>query len=920
MGAKSGVVVSSGSVTIANSGTISGTSGYGVSINNSGSTDKASIANSGSITGASAGVSTSGEGTLTNSKTIKATLATGVAVSINGAGVVVNETGGSITGGAAGVVIDGATAALSNLGAISATAATSYGVYFAAKGAVNNLTGGSIAGGAEGVYIGGAGTVEDKGSISGAVGVAVVGVGTIVDDGSISSTKGATGTAVSLGAAGSTFTLAYKAGLTGGIAGFVAGDTLYFGDSGVAITNYSTSAGPSGMTKLTLLHDGAAVVVVDLVGNFVGDTFNVKAIGSTNEVAVRLGVAPTTVTVAQFESEEATLNALPGGFDIADTAANIEAGLAAIEADSGPIDAIRSTGAIVTVPAASFIADEAVLDKIDGGFNISAEPAGVEADLDAIEADIGHIDAITVAPNTAAFSVAAVETDPLALEKLNGFSIRDTAADFSSAIETIEAVEQGGATIGSIILTDASTPVLDLSQAEVTSDADLLAKIARAYDLDVTGVSGEPYVAYDAAYSAAHKLLSETFFVTGPSTGTLALPTAPSQVDLAVGTYIGAPVSGFTGTDTIDFQSVADAAGDYVTYAGGAGSGQVTIDDASGAAVADFSVTGDYNASNFTLSQDANGDLVVGWQKKLAHNTVDDFNNDGTSDALWVDTSSGELNDWSIANGAFSSSQDIAAVPAGSIFVGTGDFTGNGTSDVLLQNATSGQVTEWDLSDGTYSASNVLGTEAPSTKWTIAGTGDFNGDGQSDVLWYNSTSGDAMIWTVRDDAVASSRVIAGPGAGWTILGVGDFTGDGVSDILWENSSTGKLLDWQMKNGVVSASTPLTGPAIPTTSTYLGAGDFLGNGTDDPLFESSTGALSAWQMTNGQYMATINLGISVPAGFTEAAVGNYTGGATSDVLIHDPTSGATDIGIVSGGKIGSWTAIGSATPSTWKLLA
>ena len=329
--------------------------GAGVAINGTGS-----VVNSKAISGAS-GVSMSLGGDVTNSGSIKAT--SGVGVTIGGTGEVLNQKAGSIVGVAGGVTIDGANAILVNAGSITASGSSSDGVRLASGGVVDNLAGATIAGHANGVLIEGAGVAETSGSISGVVGVSITGVGTVIDDGSITSTTGADGTAVSLGAAGSTFELAFGATLNGGVAGFQAGDTLELGDNGMTITGGKTAAGPSGMTKLTLKDGTKTVVSIDLVGNFTGDTFTVTPIGGAKTVAVTLGAAPTTVTVAAFESREATLNGLSGGFDISDTAANLNAGFANIEADEAHIDTIVSTTAILDFGVVNFVADEAALNK-----------------------------------------------------------------------------------------------------------------------------------------------------------------------------------------------------------------------------------------------------------------------------------------------------------------------------------------------------------------------------------------------------------------------------------------------------------------------------------------------------------------------------------------------------------------------------
>ena len=65
--------------------------------------------------------------------------------------------------------------------------------------------------------------------------------------------------------------------------------------------------------------------------------------------------------------------------------------------------------------------------------------------------------------------------------------------------------------------------------------------------------------------------------------------------------------------------------------------------------------------------------------------------------------------------------------------VGTGDFNGDGKSDILFQN-TGGQVTIWLMTGATPTTEALVGAN-PGPSWHVIGTGDYNGDGKSDILF-----------------------------------------------------------------------------------------------------------------------------------------------------------------------------------------
>ena len=103
----------------------------------------------------------------------------------------------------------------------------------------------------------------------------------------------------------------------------------------------------------------------------------------------------------------------------------------------------------------------------------------------------------------------------------------------------------------------------------------------------------------------------------------------------------------------------------------------------------------------------------------------------------------------------------------------------------------------------------------PDASWSIAGIGDFNGDGNADVLW-RSASGMLAEWQMNGTAIAASGfvtsqgAVVAPDASWHIVQIGDFNGDAESDILWRNDS-GAVAEWQMKGSQIMGSTmPATG--------------------------------------------------------------------------------------------------------------
>jgi hypothetical protein len=248
---------------------------------------------------------------------------------------------------------------------------------------------------------------------------------------------------------------------------------------------------------------------------------------------------------------------------------------------------------------------------------------------------------------------------------------------------------------------------------------------------------------------------------------------------------------------------------------------------------------------------------------------------------------SGHLADTLVQHINWLGSQNLGSYNPAWQFAGIGDFDGDGTSDVLWRNPTTGSVDEWRMANGQWQQSIDLGSHGQN--WQVAGIGDFNGNGTDDVLWRNSTSGQLEIWTMSGGQWAQTKNIGTLGADWNVLGVGDFEGDGTSDILLQNHTTGQIQSWKMLSGNFAGVTSLG--SYNKAGDFAGIGDANNDGVSDVFWHNAaTGQVDEWQMANGNWARSIDLGNFDPA-FRLAAINDFNGDGNADILWRHPTTGA-----------------------------
>ena len=304
-----------------------------------------------------------------------------------------------------------------------------------------------------------------------------------------------------------------------------------------------------------------------------------------------------------------------------------------------------------------------------------------------------------------------------------------------------------------------------------------------------------------------------------------------------------------------------------------------------------------------------------------------DFNGDLTSDIAFQDTTApsiggsrgggttdptaGDAQIWLISNGAVTTEQTLTA-PATNAWriVGSADFNGDGNSDIVWQNTSTNAPIIWTMNGTTVTGQTTLSN--PGSSWTAAATGDFNGDGNPDILFQN-VDGTPMIYTMNGTAVTGSTLLPDPGAGWHVAATGDFNGDGKSDIVFQNTD-GTPQVWLMNGSVVTAAATLSDPGASWK--LVGTADFNHDGNADLLFQNTTtGAPVIWTM-NGTSVTSQTTLASPGTGFTLIGAGEYNGSTQPELLFQNTSTGAPVIWTMNGTSVTGSTTLANPGGSNW----
>jgi predicted Zn-dependent protease len=288
-------------------------------------------------------------------------------------------------------------------------------------------------------------------------------------------------------------------------------------------------------------------------------------------------------------------------------------------------------------------------------------------------------------------------------------------------------------------------------------------------------------------------------------------------------------------------------------------------------------------------------------------------------------------------SGTLSESINIADQPAGTYYLKIYTDSNSPTNYTLdLQNRAStqanllwrnygtagdrGKTQLWEM-NGVNPSQTVSLSTISDLNWQIAGTGDFNKDGQEDLVWrhYGTSGADAgkvVIWTMNGTSPVQTIVmpflVSDPN--WRIEGVADFNKDGQEDLVWRHYGTtgvdaGKVVIWTM-NGTSPVQTIVMPFLVGDTNWRIeGVADFNKDGQEDLVWRHygttgvDAGKVVIWTMNGTSPVQTIVMPflVSDPNWRIEGISEGYSASSRIDIA-GNTTAKAFNIGTLSGAGI------------------
>lgn len=225
-----------------------------------------------------------------------------------------------------------------------------------------------------------------------------------------------------------------------------------------------------------------------------------------------------------------------------------------------------------------------------------------------------------------------------------------------------------------------------------------------------------------------------------------------------------------------------------------------------------------------------------------------DLDGDGQGELIWWNSTTASVSAWQIRN-----SQIVSKTGFGSTgyvqapVAGMGDFNGDGKVDLLIRHRGKGTTTIWEM-DGLRRSRQLALPSSTDIRWEVKAIGDLTGDNQAEIVWQHP-GGRVAIWSIQNSTYQSAVQFTPTSSSDKVQGMGDFDGNGQYDILLRDTRSGAVTIWQM-NGLTREATIALPTKLSANQQIVDIADLNSDGKSDIVFRDTvTGANGVWFMNS-----------------------------------------------------------------------
>jgi hypothetical protein len=248
-----------------------------------------------------------------------------------------------------------------------------------------------------------------------------------------------------------------------------------------------------------------------------------------------------------------------------------------------------------------------------------------------------------------------------------------------------------------------------------------------------------------------------------------------------------------------------------------------------------------------------------------------------------------------------------------------GDFNGDGITDLLFYDPAA-NTGEFYSTDGNGRIWRLATHTDWNSTWDMIIPGNFNGDAFTDLLFYDREAGIGSFWTTDGaGGIAPLQEHTGWRGSWDLIVPGEFGGDGHTDLLFYDRAAGTG-EFYVSDGTGVIWPMSTHDDWNATWDLIVPGSFGGGSHTDLLFYDREAGIGSFWMTDGQG----GIGLLVEyfdwrGSWNMIIPGNFGADGHTDLLFYDRAAGTGEFYTTDGWGLSGLLKTHFDWRSTWYLI-